>query len=61
MNSDTHKHKCSNLNCNYVWEHPHSCFGIESEHTCKRCGEIQWIRYHGTCIPTEKKRQLEDA
>lgn len=42
---NTHRHKCRT--CWYVWEHDDDCAGDKEEHTCSKCGDIQWWVYFG--------------
>lgn len=39
----THSHKCAF--CGTVWSHSDDSFGIKSEHTCPKCGQVQWQVY----------------
>lgn len=38
-----HKHQC--LICDCIWEHGEECAGSDKEHTCPRCGGINFWNF----------------
>lgn len=43
----THRHKCKDIHCGYVWEHGEHCAGDQKAHECPKCGKEQYQRFFG--------------
>lgn len=45
-----HTHRCSR--CGVEWSHGHDSYGNVADHTCPRCGAVQWqIHRQGSANP----------
>ncbi len=44
VSAGEHKHKCSN--CGNAWKHSNKNLGDVKAHTCSKCGEEEWDKYH---------------